>query len=106
MAWDFSTDPEYAAQLAWAEEFVREECEPLDLVIKESHDLNDPVRQALIPPRQKIVKERGLWATHLGPHLGGPGLRPGEAGVAQRDPRSVGVRADRVRVARTRLRQQ
>ena len=73
MAWDFSTEPEYAEQLEWAEAFVREECEPLDLVIKESHDLNDPVRQALIPPRQKIVKERGLWATHLGPHLGGPG---------------------------------
>ena len=73
MAWDFSTDPEYAAQLKWAEEFVREECEPLDHVIKESHDLHDPVRQALIPPRQQIVKEHGLWATHLGPNLGGPG---------------------------------
>jgi acyl-CoA dehydrogenase len=73
MAWDFSTDPEYALQLEWAASFVREECEPLDLIIKESHDLGDPVRQALIPPLQKIVKERGLWATHLGPHLGGPG---------------------------------
>ena len=44
------------------------------MIVKESHDLNDPVRQALIPPLQKIVKERGLWATHLGPHLGGPGF--------------------------------
>ena len=73
MAWDFSTDPEWAAQLKWVDEFVRAECEPIDLIVKESHDLNDPVRQALIPPLQKIVKERGLWATHLGPHLGGPG---------------------------------
>jgi acyl-CoA dehydrogenase len=73
MAWDFSTDPDYAAQLKWVDEFVREECEPLDLIIKESHDLGDPVRQALIPPLQKVVRERGLWATHLGPHLGGPG---------------------------------
>jgi alkylation response protein AidB-like acyl-CoA dehydrogenase len=73
MSWDFSTDPEYAEQLAWVESFVREECEPLDLVIEESHDLNDPVRQALIPPLQQVVKARGLWATHLGPHLGGPG---------------------------------
>jgi acyl-CoA dehydrogenase len=73
MAWDFSTDPEYAEQLAWVDGFVREECEPLDLIINESHDLNDPVRQALIPPLQAIVKARGLWATHLGPHLGGPG---------------------------------
>ena len=31
------------------------------------------MRQALIPPLQEVVKERGLWATHLGPHLGGPG---------------------------------
>ena len=52
---------------------MRTECEPIDYVVKESHDLNDPVRQALIPPLQQIVKERGLWATHLGPHLGGPG---------------------------------
>src|SRR6516164_3225768 len=73
MAWDFSTDLEYATQLKWAEDFVREECEPLDFVVEESHDLNDPVRQALIPPLQQIVKERGLWATHLGPQLGGPG---------------------------------
>ena len=73
MAWDFSTDPDYAEQLAWVETFVREECEPLDLVIEESHDLNDPVRQALIPPLQRTVKDRGLWATHLGPQLGGPG---------------------------------
>ena len=73
MAWDFSTDPEYAAALKWADEFVREECEPLDYVVVESHDLKDPVRQALIPPLQKLVKERGLWATHLGSHLGGPG---------------------------------
>jgi alkylation response protein AidB-like acyl-CoA dehydrogenase len=73
VAWDFSTDPDWAAQLEWVNEFVRSECEPIDLIVKESHDLNDPVRQALIPPLQKIVKERGLWATHLGAHLGGPG---------------------------------
>ena len=59
MAWDFSTDPEWAEQLAWVEDFVRSECEPIDLIVKESHDLNDPVRQALIPPLQQIVKERG-----------------------------------------------
>ena len=73
MAWDFSTDPEWSKQLAWVQDFVRAECEPIDLIVKESHDLNDPVRQTLILPLQQIVKERGLWATHLGPHLGGPG---------------------------------
>jgi acyl-CoA dehydrogenase len=74
MSWDFSTDPQWAQQLEWVEDFVRTECEPIDLIVKESHDLNDPVRQALIPPLQQIVKQRGLWATHLGPHLGGPGF--------------------------------
>ena len=32
------------------------------------------MRQALIPPLQEIVRERSLWATHLGPHLGGLGF--------------------------------
>jgi len=73
MAWNFSTDPAWVEQLAWVDDFVRSECEPIDVVVKESHDLSDPVRQALIPPLQEIVKGRGLWATHLGPHLGGPG---------------------------------
>ncbi len=74
VSWDFETDPEWAEQLSWVDDFVRAECEPIDYIIKESHDLNDPVRQALIPPLQQIVKERGLWATHLGAHLGGPGF--------------------------------
>ena len=32
MAWDFETDPEYQKKLDWADAFVREEVEPLDLV--------------------------------------------------------------------------
>ena len=39
MAWDFSTDPAWAEQLAWVDDFVRSECEPIDLIVKESHDL-------------------------------------------------------------------
>ena len=31
MAWDFETDPEYQEKLDWADAFVREEVEPLDL---------------------------------------------------------------------------
>ena len=31
MAWDFETDPEYQEKLDWADQFVREEVEPLDL---------------------------------------------------------------------------
>lgn len=59
MAWDFSTDPEWDEQLAWVDGFVRSECEPIDLIVAESHDLNDPVRQALIPPLQQIVRTAG-----------------------------------------------
>ncbi|OHV49057.1 acyl-CoA dehydrogenase family protein [Pseudofrankia sp. BMG5.36] len=73
MAWDFETDPEYARELDWAEEFVREEVEPLDFVIEHAWDVRDPVRAKLIPPLQDRVRERKLWACHLGPELGGPG---------------------------------
>jgi acyl-CoA dehydrogenase len=71
--WSFETDPEYQADLDWAAEFVRNEIEPLSYVIENVLDTNDPVRQELIPPLQEKVKARGLWATHLGPDLGGKG---------------------------------
>ena len=73
MAWDFETDPEYQADLDWAREFVRTEVEPLDHVLGHPYDMTDPLRMKLIPPLQQKVKERGLWACHLGPDLGGPG---------------------------------
>ena len=71
--WSFETDPEYQAELDWAEAFVREEIEPLEFVIPSLTDTKDPVRQELVPALQAKVKERGLWATHLGPELGGQG---------------------------------
>jgi acyl-CoA dehydrogenase len=73
MAWDFETDPEFQEELDWVEDFVRTEVEPLDFVVRHPYDLQDPVRQALVPPLQRRVRERGLWACHLGPELGGPG---------------------------------
>ena len=73
MSWDFETDAEFQAELDWVEAFVRAEVEPLDHVIRHAWDLDDPLRQALIPPLQARVQERGLWACHLGPHLGGRG---------------------------------
>lgn len=71
--WEFETDPEFAAELDWVDQFVRTEVEPLDHLIHHAWNMADPVRQALIPPLQKKVQERGLWACHLGPQLGGPG---------------------------------
>ncbi|TQC45198.1 acyl-CoA dehydrogenase [Rhodococcus sp. WS4] len=73
MAWDFETDEAFQNELEWVEDFVRTEVEPLDFVITHPFDLTDPVRQSLIPPLQSRVRERRLWACHLGPALGGPG---------------------------------
>jgi acyl-CoA dehydrogenase len=71
--WEFETDPEYQEQLDWVNQFVRDEIEPLDFVVESPFDIGNRVRAALIPPLQERVRERGLWACHLGPELGGPG---------------------------------
>jgi acyl-CoA dehydrogenase len=73
MSWDFETDPEFQKELDWIEEFVRNEIEPLDFVVPNPYDVKNPIRQEVIPPLQDKVKERGLWACHLGPELGGQG---------------------------------
>jgi acyl-CoA dehydrogenase len=71
--WEFETEPEYQRDLDWAAQFVCEEVEPLQFVIPNALDRKNPLWNELIPPLQQRVKERGLWATHLGPELGGPG---------------------------------
>ena len=38
MAWDFSTDPEFPAQLDWMRTFVDEEIEPLELFYDDMTD--------------------------------------------------------------------
>ena len=74
MAWDFETDPEFQEHLDWMDTFVTEEVEPLDFVLGEPSDKSDPRAMELIRPLQQQVKDRGLWACHLGPDLGGPGF--------------------------------
>ena len=71
MAWDFSTEPEFQAQLDWMRDFVRAEVWPLETVFGELGE--DGFRRA-IAPLQGQVKERGLWAAHLPPDLGGQGF--------------------------------
>ncbi|MPY95016.1 MAG: acyl-CoA dehydrogenase [Acidimicrobiia bacterium] len=73
MAWDFETEPEFQRELDWIDQFVREEIEPLDFLVASPYDLSDPVRQKLVPPLQQKVRDRKLWACHLGPELGGQG---------------------------------
>jgi acyl-CoA dehydrogenase len=70
---DFDVDPAFQEVLDWADAFVTEEVEPLDLVLNHAWDMSDPLRMELIPPLQEKVRQRGLWATNLGPELGGPG---------------------------------
>ncbi len=72
--WEFETDDEFQAKLDWAADFLRTKIEPLQYVINHPLDLNDPVRQELIPPLQEEVRKAGLWGCHLGPELGGQGF--------------------------------
>ena len=60
-------------ELDWVDDFVSKEIVLVDQVVKHAWDMEDPVRNALIPPLQQQVRDRGLWACHLGPNLGGPG---------------------------------
>jgi acyl-CoA dehydrogenase len=75
MAWDFETDPEYQKKLDWADAFVREEVEPLDFVFPHGQfEPMDETRRKIIDPLKEEVRRQGLWATHLGPELGGQGF--------------------------------
>ncbi|HEV2999263.1 MAG TPA: acyl-CoA dehydrogenase family protein [Solirubrobacteraceae bacterium] len=66
--WDFSTEPEFQAHLDWMRDFVREEVQPLELLRLEPAQFD----RATAPLKER-VKERGLWAAHLPPDLGGQG---------------------------------
>jgi acyl-CoA dehydrogenase len=74
MAWDFETEPEFQARLDWADAFVREEVEPLDLLWPDLvFTPPDDTLRKVIDPLKQAVRAQGLWATHLGPELGGQG---------------------------------
>src|SRR4051812_205680 len=68
MAWDFSTEPAFEAELDWIAALVREEIQPLETLDLDTEQLDRALR-----PLQDRVKERGLWAAHLPPDLGGQG---------------------------------
>jgi acyl-CoA dehydrogenase len=74
MAWEFQTDPEWQAQLDWTRDFVKAEVEPLSLLWPHLHHTPPPPwLKAVIDPLKNRVRERDLWACHLGPELGGKG---------------------------------
>ena len=71
MAWDFSTEPEFQRELDWMADFVRAEIWPLETVFEE---LGQHGFERAIAPLRDEVKQRGLWAAHLPPELGGQGF--------------------------------
>ncbi|KPI05200.1 (R)-benzylsuccinyl-CoA dehydrogenase [Actinobacteria bacterium OK074] len=75
MAWDFSTDPEFEEKLEWIRWFRAERVDPLDILYKDR--AFHPVEGELAPIVRALkqqVRDRGLWAPHLGPELGGRGF--------------------------------
>ncbi len=72
--WDFTTEPEFQEKLDWADQFVRENVEPLDLLYPKLifDPLEEPLR-SLVNQLKAEVKAHDLWAAHLDPELGGKG---------------------------------
>jgi acyl-CoA dehydrogenase len=71
MSWDFSTEPEFEEKLTWMREFVREEIWPIETI---GEDISQAQLDAIYAPLHQHVKNRGLWAAHLPPELGGQGF--------------------------------
>lgn len=74
MAWDFTVEPEFQELLDWTEAFVETKVSRLDLLWP--HDVYRPMtdeQRSVIDPLKQEVRDKGLWACHLGPELGGKG---------------------------------
>ena len=99
MAWDFETDPEYQAQLDWADEFVREEVEPLDLVFRgqQFSPPDDRLRQVIDPLKEEVRKRQPVGHPPR-PRTGRRGARTAQAVAAERDPRPLRVGPDHLRL--------
>ena len=75
MAWDFETDPDFQQQLDWMEGFVRDEIIPLETLAGEwrTPEGREAFRR-ITDPLKEEVRQRGLWAAHLPPDMGGLGF--------------------------------
>ena len=75
MAWDFETEPEFEAKLAWMRTFLREEIIPLETLAEEFRAPGGRELFArMTEPLKQQVKDQGLWAAHLPPDMGGMGF--------------------------------
>jgi len=74
---DFSIEPEFQAKLDWIKEFVATKVRPLEYLYDydwdAAYDIGNTGLRKVIKRLQQDVKQQGLWACHLPPHLGGPG---------------------------------
>ncbi|PPJ33487.1 acyl-CoA dehydrogenase [Nocardia nova] len=74
MSWDFSVDPGFREKLDWVKAFVTDKIYKLDVLWP--HDIYKPLtdeQRRVIDPLKETVRDRGLWACHLPPELGGTG---------------------------------
>ena len=55
MAWDFSTEPEFEAQLEWMRGFVREAIWPIETI---QHEISQPELDQIYAPLQQRVREQ------------------------------------------------
>lgn len=67
--WSFETDPDFERELDWMRTFLDERILPLEVA-----RLPEPELREVLAPLQAEVKQRGLWAAHLDPELGGQGF--------------------------------
>ncbi|CAN5218918.1 acyl-CoA dehydrogenase family protein [soil metagenome] len=75
---DFSVEPEFQKKLDWMKDFVANKVIPLEFIYDYDKDAaydikNAPLRK-IIKHLQQEVKDQGMWAAHLPPHLGGQGF--------------------------------
>jgi acyl-CoA dehydrogenase len=68
--WDFSTEPEFAAKLDWAQAFMTEHVYALEVL----EGIDEASFSRVLEPLRAQVKAQGLWAAHLPPELGGQGF--------------------------------
>jgi acyl-CoA dehydrogenase len=80
MAWEFETDHEFQQQLDWMNEVVRSQIWPLEPF---AADLAPEQLDRAFEGVKGEAKERGLWAAHLPPELGGSGFGQVRLGLMQ-----------------------
>src|SRR5262249_37547514 len=62
---------EFEEKLQWMRDFVREEIYPIEPIADE---IGDDDLERIFESLRPAVRERGLWAAHLPPELGGQGF--------------------------------